>query len=157
MTAYTDSYGFNKGTAGFTAPYVNRVTVFEIVVDFAKIAAARTAAGVAALAATDTLVLGVIPKGALILGGGATLITAEGATATADLGITGSLTLFASTFNLNATALTTSAATTPAYTTANTNIVMTVNSNNVDIASMKVSIAVINLGADLGTVPSRHS
>jgi hypothetical protein len=96
----------------------------------------------------------VIPKGALILGGGATLITAEGATATADLGITGSTTLFASAFNLNAAALTTAASTTPAYTTANTNIVMTVNSSNVDVASMKVSIAVVNLGADLGTIPS---
>jgi len=154
MTAYTDSYGFNKGTVGFPAPYTNRVSVYEIVIDFAKIAAARTAAGVAALAATDTLVLGVIPKGALILGGGATVITAEGAAGTVDLGITGSLTLFGATISVNAAALTTSAATTAAYTTANTNIVMTVNTASIDVASIKVSIAVINLGADLGTIPS---
>jgi hypothetical protein len=57
MTAFTDSYGFNKGSTAYPSTYTNRFTVVEIDLDFAKIAAARSAAGVAALASTDTLVL----------------------------------------------------------------------------------------------------
>ena len=154
MVAYTDSYGFNKGNGGFVSNYTNRYAVYEITLDFAKIAAARSAAGVAALAAADTLVLGVIPKGALILGGAATLIKAEGATATVDFGITGSLTLFNSNFDLNTTLLTTAGSTTPALTTADTNIVMTVDHNSIDLAQVKLMVAYLNLGADIGTIPS---
>ena len=153
MVAYTDSLGFNKGT-GFASSYTQRATVVEIVVDFAKIAAARTAAGAAALAATDTLVLGVLPKGALVLGGGATLIRAEGAAGTVDFGYTGSLTAFASNFDVNGTVGATSAGTTPAYMTADTNIVMTVDTNSIDVAAVKLSIAMIDLGANLGVIPS---
>lgn len=154
MVAYTDSFGFYKNSPGFAANYTDRVSVIEIDLDFAKIAAARSAAGVAALAATDTLVIGVLPKGALILGGGVTLVRAEGAAGTVDVGITGSLTLFADDFSLNGSVGSTSAGTTQAYTTADTNIVLTVNTNSIDAARAKVSVAVVNMGADLGVIPS---
>jgi hypothetical protein len=154
MVAYTDSLGFYKNSVGFASNYTNRVSVVEIDIDFAKIAAARVAAGATALAATDTLVIATLPKGALIVGGGATLVRAEGASATVDLGITGTLTLFASNFNLNGTVGATSAGTTPAYLTADTDVVMTIDTNSTDAARMKVSIAMINMGADLGSIPN---
>lgn len=154
MPAYTDSLGFYKNSVGFTSNYMHRVSVVEIDLDFARIAAARSAAGAAALAATDTLVVGVLPKGALILGGAATLVRAEGAAGTLDFGITGSLTLFNSNFSVNGTVGDTAGSTTPAYLTADTNVVMTVDTNNIDVARVKLSIAMINLGADLGVIPS---
>lgn len=154
MAAYTDSLGFYKNSTGLPSNYANRVAVVEIDLDFAKIAAARAAASATALAATDTLVIATLPKGSLILGGGATLVRAEGASGTVDLGITGSLTLFASNFNLNGTVGATSAGTTAAYLTADTDVVMTIDTNNIDAARIKVSIAVVNLGADLGVIPS---
>lgn len=155
MVAYTDSLGFYKNSVGFNSNYTNRVSVVEIDLDFAKIAAARTAAGATALAATDTLVVAVLPKGSLILGGSSTLVRAEGGVATVDFGITGTLTLFNSNFDLNGTVGATAASTpTATYLTADTNVVMTVDSNNVDAARVKLSIAVVNMGADLGTIPS---
>jgi hypothetical protein len=154
MADYTDSLGFYKNSVGLPSNYANRVSVVEIDLDFRAIAAARAAASATALAATDTLVIAVLPKGSLILGGGATLVRAEGAAGTVDLGITGSLTLFASNFNLNGTVGATSAGTTPAYLTADTNVVMTIDTNNIDVARIKVSIAVVNMGADLGVIPS---
>lgn len=54
MAAYTDSLGFNKGTAAFPAN-VTEVSKFEVELDFAKIVAARSAAGATALSAGDTL------------------------------------------------------------------------------------------------------
>jgi hypothetical protein len=36
----------------------------------------------------------------------------------------------------------------------NTNILLTINSNSIDVARVKVSLAVVNMGADLGTIPS---
>lgn len=154
MAAYTDSLGFYKNSVGFPSNYANRVSVVEVDLDFAKIAAARAAASAAALAATDTLVIATLPKGALILGGGATVVRAEGAAGTVDLGITGSLTLFASNFSVNAAVGTTAAGTTPAYLTADTDVVMTIDTNGIDAARIKVSIAVVNLGAELGVIPS---
>ena len=154
MPAYTDSLGFYKNSVGFTSNYTHRVSVVEIDLDFARIAAARSAAGAAALTAADTLVIGVLPKGALILGGGATVVRAEGAAGTVDFGITGSLTLFNSNFSVNGTVGDTAGSTTSAYLTADTNVVMTIDTASIDVARVKVSIAMVNLGADLGVIPS---
>ena len=155
MTAYTDSLGFNKGSAAFAAAYTSRLATYETTLDFAKIAAARSAAGAAALAATDTLVIAVLPKGSLILGGSATLVKAEGAAGTIDLGITGTAALFANDFDLNGTVGATAAATpTATYLTADTNVVMLINTNSIDTAKVKVSIAYIDMGANLGSIPN---
>jgi hypothetical protein len=157
MAAYTDSLGFYKNSAGFTANYTDRVSVMEIDIDFRKIAAARTAAGAAALAATDTLVIGVLPKGSFVLSGVATLVRAEGAAGNIDVGIGGgTVDFWVDGFDLNAAVGTTGgyADATAYYCAADTNILMTVNSNSLDVARVKVSLAVVNMGADLGVVPS---
>ena len=157
MTANTDSLGFYKNSAGFTSSYTDRLGVAEIDLDFAKIAAARSAAGVAALAATDTLVIGVLPAGAFVLNGVATLVTAEGAAGNVDVGIGGgTVDFWVDGFDLNGTVGSTAgfADTAGYYCTAETNILLTINSNDIDAARIKVSLAVVNMGADLGSIPS---
>lgn len=157
MVAYTDSLGFYKNSAGFTANYTNRTSVLEIDIDFRKIAAARVAASAAALAATDTLVIGVLPKGSFVLSGVATLVRAEGAAGNIDVGIGGgTVDFWVDGFDLNAAVGTTGgyADATAYYCAADTNILMTINSNSLDVARVKISLAVVNMGADLGVVPS---
>lgn len=157
MTAYTDSLGFNKGATAYPSNYTNRLSVIEIDLDFAKIAAARSAAGAAALASTDTLVIGVLPKGTFVLNGSATLVRAEGAAANIDVGVGGgTVDFWLDGFDLNAAAGTVGGyADAAAYLcTADTNVLLTVNSNNVDAARVKVQLAVVNMGADQGTIPS---
>jgi len=157
MTAYTDSFGFYKNSPGFPANYADRVSVIEIELDFQLIAAARSAAGVAALTSTDTLVIGVLPKGAFVLSGVATLERAEGAAANIDVGIGGgTVDFWVDGFDLNGTVGSTGgyADATAYYCTANTNILLTLNSANIDAARVKISLAVVNMGADLGVIPS---
>jgi hypothetical protein len=92
MTAFTDSVGFNKNTAAFTAPSgFNPISKLETVLDFAKIVAARVAAGATALAANDSLEVLRIPAGASILRAGVEVVSPETAnvTGTVDLGLTG--------------------------------------------------------------------
>jgi len=40
------------------------------------------------------------------------------------------------------------------YQTANTDILLTIDTNSTDVARVKISLAVLNMGADLGTIPS---
>lgn len=155
MADYTDSFGFYKNSAGFTANYTDRVSVLEIDLDFARIAAVRAEMGVPALASGDTLVIGTLPKGSYVVAAAATLIRPEGAAGTISVGVTGSATLWASTFNLNAAAETTVGVTNGArYQTTDTGILMTINTNNIDEARAKVSLAMINMGVDLGVIPN---
>jgi hypothetical protein len=157
MVAYTDSLGFYKNSAGFAANYTDRVSVIEIDLDFAKIAAARAAASAAALGAGDTLVIGTLPKGAFVLGGVATLVRAEGAAGTIDVGIGGGVVDFwVDGFDLNAAVGTTAgyADAAAVYCAVDTNILLTMNNNDTDSGRIKVSLAVVNMGADLGTIPN---
>lgn len=89
MAAYTDSLGFNKGTAAF--PAGSPISKFEVEVDFAKVVAARSAAGATALAATDTLQVINLPAYCVVLAAGINVTEAESTntTATFDLGFTG--------------------------------------------------------------------
>ena len=89
MAAYTDSHGFDKGSAGHPAKGLTRVGFMEVDLDFAKITAARAAAGATALAAGDSIEVLSIPANTLVLAVGATTITAEGAASTFDIGLTG--------------------------------------------------------------------
>jgi hypothetical protein len=91
MAAYTDSLGFNKGTASYPANISEYLSKFEVVLNFADIVAARAAAGATALAATDTLQIISLPAGSVVLSAGVNVITAEttNTTATFDLGFTG--------------------------------------------------------------------
>jgi len=66
MATYTDSLGFNKGSAALPAKGTDRSTVVSIVLDFPKIIAARLAAGATALAASDVLEVLPVPAGAVV-------------------------------------------------------------------------------------------
>ena len=90
MAAYTDSLGFNQGTAAYPAN-VSDISKFEVTVDFADVKAARAAAGATALAATDTMQIIKLPAGSVVLSAGMNVISAEtiNATATIDIGFTG--------------------------------------------------------------------
>lgn len=89
MANYTDSLGFNKGTAAY--PDGHGISKFTVELDFAKIVAARSAAGATALAATDTLQVISLPAGSIVLAAGLLVTEAEATntTATFDLGFTG--------------------------------------------------------------------
>jgi hypothetical protein len=157
MVAYTDSLGFYKNSAGFSANYTDRVSVIEIDLDFAKIAAARTAASAAALGSADTLVIGTLPKGAFVLSGVATLVRAEGAAANIDVGIGGgTVDFWVDGFDLNAAVGTTGGYADAAayYCATSTNVLLTLNSADIDTARVKISLAVVNMGADLGSIPN---
>jgi len=69
MADYTDSLGFNKGTAAFPAN-VTEVSKFSVELDFADIVAARSAAGATALVAGDTLQVIALPAGSVVLSAG---------------------------------------------------------------------------------------
>ena len=155
MVAYTDSLGFYKNSAGFPASYTDRTSVMEIDLDFRKIAAARAAAGAAALTATDTLVIGTLPKGSYVVGAAVTVVRPEGAAATIDIGVAGATTLFGASVDINTAAGTTAGVINGArYQTANTDILLTIDTASTDVARVKISLAVINMGADLGVIPS---
>lgn len=96
MTAYTDSLGFAKGEAAFWSHGYNRVARNEVLIDYAAIVAARSAASAAALAAGDTLEVMPIPAGSLVLAAGVSIITAGAATSAVDLGDGSSATAFLS-------------------------------------------------------------
>lgn len=137
MAAYTDSLGFNKGRAAY--PDANQpMSKFEVVLDFAKIAAARSAAGAAALAATDTLEVISLPAGSLVLAAGAAVVKQEGATATMDLGDSGSATRYLSNFDLNAASDSASALAAPVYSSAASFIRITLDHSSIDTAVVRV-------------------
>jgi hypothetical protein len=91
MATYTDSYGFNKGTAAFPAYGDTRISYIEVELDFAAIVAARSAASATALAAADILQVIQVPANAVILHAGfeVTKVESTNTTATFDLGFTG--------------------------------------------------------------------
>jgi len=91
MATYTDTLGFYKGNAAFGAHSDKRQGYLEVVLDFAKIKAARSAASATALAAGDILQVMQIPANAVILHAGLEVTTAEttNTTGTFDLGFTG--------------------------------------------------------------------
>lgn len=90
MAAYTDSLGFNQGTAAYPAN-VTEISKFEVTVDFAAVKAARAAAGATALAATDTMQIIKLPAGSVVLSAGMNVLEVEtvNTTATIDIGFTG--------------------------------------------------------------------
>jgi hypothetical protein len=89
MAAYTDTLGFNKGTAAY--PDGHGISKFTVELDFAKIVAARAAAGATALAAADTLQVIPLPAGSIVLAAGlvVTKVESTNTTATFDFGFTG--------------------------------------------------------------------
>jgi hypothetical protein len=66
MATYTDSLGFNKGSAAIPASGVHCSSVVSVTLDFPKIIAARAAAGAPALAANDVLEVLSVPAGTIV-------------------------------------------------------------------------------------------
>jgi len=89
MTAFTDSIGFNKGTAAY--PDGVGISKFEVTIDFAEVKTARAAVSAAPLAATDTLQVISLPAGSVVLSAGMNVESAEtvNTSATIDFGFTG--------------------------------------------------------------------
>ena len=89
MAAYTDTVGFNKGSAASTASTNNRTYLQQVDLDFPAIIVARAADSLTALAATDSLAVLHIPAKTLILAVGVDCTTANTAASTIDIGYTG--------------------------------------------------------------------
>lgn len=145
MAAYTDSLGFTKNAAAIPAYGHTRIGYVQVELDFAAIAAARVAAGVPALAATDTLEIVKFPANTLVLSVGIDVTKAEGGTATVDVGDSGSATRYLSNANLNAVAHTASGLTAPHLYAAETGVLMTIDNNATDVAVARVWFLVVDL------------
>jgi hypothetical protein len=91
MATYTDSYGFNKGSADYPAYGANRISYIEVELDFTTINADRLAASATALAAADILQVLQLPANSVLLHAGFQVTEAEttNTTATFDFGFTG--------------------------------------------------------------------
>ena len=89
MAAYTDTIGFNKGSAASTASTNNRTYLQQVDLNFVTIVADRVTNSLTALAATDSLAVLHIPAKTLILAAGIDLTTVNTAASTIDLGYTG--------------------------------------------------------------------
>ena len=103
MATYTDSLGFNKGTAAYPANDLNKSVRVEMVLDFPKIIAARTAAGATALAASDVMEIIPIPAGTIVSNVGMVVTTAAGVTSTISIGDGGAAAGYLAATSANAT------------------------------------------------------
>lgn len=88
MVAYTDTIGFNKGSAAHME-HNPKMYLMQVDLDFAKITTDRTAASLTALAANDSLAILQIPAKTLVVAVGIDVTTADGTASTVDLGETG--------------------------------------------------------------------
>ena len=103
MATYTDSLGFNKGTAAYPANDLNKSVRVEMVLDFPKIIAARTAAGATALAVSDVMEIIPIPAGTIVSNVGMVVTTAAGVTSTISIGDGGAAAGYLAATSVNAT------------------------------------------------------
>lgn len=144
MATYTDTLGFVKGTAAFPAYAAHLYSQIEVVLDFAKITAARAAAGAVALTATDILQVLPVPAGTLVLAVGADVTKAEGAAATIDVGDGTSATRYLSNTSINAVANTVSALTAPQFYAAADTIDITIDTASTDAAIVRVWALIVD-------------
>ena len=86
MATYTDTLGFNKGSAALPSNALHKVHLVEMTLDFPAIIAARLAAGATALAASDVMEIIPIPAGTLVSNVGMVITTAAGVTSTISIG-----------------------------------------------------------------------
>lgn len=105
MTTFTDSLGFNKGTAAFPAN-TTEISKFEVKIDLAAVIAARLAAGATALAAADVLEAIPLPAGSVVLSAGCQVLEAEttNTTGTYSVGYGGATTAYTNALANNALA-----------------------------------------------------
>lgn len=88
MTAFTDTIGFNKGSAAHRENS-SKMYLLEVDLDFANITTERSTAGATALAANDSLAILQIPAKTFVLAVGIDVTTADGTASTVDIGETG--------------------------------------------------------------------
>ncbi len=88
MAAYTDTVGFNKGSAGHKANS-SKMYLMEVDLDFAAITTARAAASLTTLATGDSLQVLSIPAKTMVMSVGIDVTTADGTASTVDIGETG--------------------------------------------------------------------
>lgn len=104
MVAYTDSLGFNKGTAdAYLASGTDHLTVMAVELDFADIIAARSAAGAAALTTSDSLQVLRIPAGSIVLSAGFTVTSVESTNTTGTIVLADGSVTYATGIAINAT------------------------------------------------------
>lgn len=150
MATYTDTLGFVKGVAAY--PYEPApVTRFQVRLDFAKIVAARAAAGAAALVATDVIEAMPLPAGSVVVAAGLQVITAEtvNTTSTFGFGYGGAASAYAATAASNATGFTATNLVNPTvFATADT-LDIIINTAAPTNAVVILTALVLNLGATL--------
>jgi len=144
MATYTDSLGFVKGTGSFPAYAAHLYSQVEVILDFAAIAAARTAAGAAALTATDILQVLPVAAGTLVLAVGVDVTKAEGAAATIDVGDGTSATRYLSNTSINAVANTVSALSAPQFYAAADTIDITIDNAATDLAVIRLWALIVD-------------
>lgn len=88
MVAYTDTVGFNKGSAAHR-DNTSKMYISEVTLDFADITAKRSAASLTAFAASDSLQVLHVPAKTFVLAVGIDVTTADGTASTVDIGETG--------------------------------------------------------------------
>lgn len=153
MANYTDSVGFYKNSAGFPAKTNNRISLVEVKLDFGKITAARAAAGMPALAATDTLDVMTVKKGALVLAGGMYGDGEGTATATLAFGDVASGTQFLAAQALDAEVSVASASTAQKFYAADTALRATFGAAAPGNAVVTLWVVAVDTFGDLGDVP----
>ena len=142
MAAYTDTLGFSKGSAGFDSrgwPLSKN----EVRLDFAKIIAARLAAGAVALAAADTLVVIPVAAGSLVLGGGIEILTAETVNTTGTLGL-GTGSAYAAAAPINALGHTSVALAAPVFYATASTVILTLNTAAPTNAIARAYLVLVN-------------
>lgn len=105
MATYTTAVGFNAGSAAYPADSLNKSHRVEITLDFPKIIAARSAAGLTALAASDVLEILPIPAGSIVSNVGMVVTTAAGVTSTLSIGDGGAAAGYLAATSVNATGI----------------------------------------------------
>jgi hypothetical protein len=155
--AHAATYSYRGGVAGnstsnqptYTA---TGLSVAEVKLDFAAIAAARSAASQAALASADILEVIGVKAGVIVLLVKADVVTAEGAAATCGIGDGAAATGYLSALDLNVAAQSASLATT-SYSvavgggklyTADDTIDVTLNSNSIDVAVLNLLAVMVD-------------
>ena len=124
---------YKGGVAGFPANALGRVNVVEYELDTT----------VQNLATADTYDIIYLPAGSLVLAVAVTVVTAEGATATAGIGDSAAATTFLTACNCNSAATTLSAATTAKYYAAADAIRVTPN-HAMDAAKLQVKAIIVD-------------
>ena len=150
MATYTDTLGFIKGTAAHPHD-LQPISRFQVRLDFAKIVAARAAAGATALAAADVLEVMPLPAGSIVVAAGVQVVTAEttNTTCTFSVGYGGATAAYAATVASNATAFSaTNLANPTVFATADTLDVL-INTAAPTNAVIVVTAIVANIGVSV--------